>query len=131
MINETIQEIAKQSHIDISEISELKSLLTLVKQEASGIGLMISSERMLLMGVHLLAFMRRVTSGEKLPAMDSSLFAEIPPDMLALSSRILEAYGLSGLSAKPDDTEIFLMAVHFETARKLQEEWEQGGHVHG
>ncbi|HZG17332.1 MAG TPA: hypothetical protein VE710_20310 [Candidatus Bathyarchaeia archaeon] len=127
MINETIQEITKQSHVDISEISELNKLLTLLYQETTRIGLIVTSERMLLMGVHLLAFIRRVNNGEKLPAMDKALFVEIPPDTLALSSRILQAFGQS----EPDDTEVFLMAVHLETARKLQEEHKQGGHVHG
>jgi len=127
MINETIQEIAKQSFVDISEISELKKLLTLLHQETTQIGLTITSERMLMMGVHLLAFIRRVNTGEMLPPMDNSLFVEIAPDMLALSSRLFQAFGQS----EPDDTEVFLMAVHLETARKLQEELKQGGHSHG
>ena len=127
MINETIQEIAKQTHADIFEISELVKLLTFLHQETTRIGLTVTSERMLMMGVHLLAFIRRVNTGEKLPAMDNALFVEIPPDMLALSSRLLQVFEQS----EPDDTEVFLMAVHLETAKKLQEERKQGGHSHG
>jgi len=73
----------------------------------------ISEERWLSMGVHLLATMRRVEKGEKLPTVDQFIIDQVSPDMMELSRKILQNID----SDFNDDAEAVLLALHFETAK--------------
>lgn len=123
MIEQIVHDIAKQTSANETEIIELEAIFKRIVQESQHMGLPITQDRWLTMGVHLIAFFRRMKNGETLPAIESALFRELSPEMVELSSRILHEYGRT-LKRMPDDTEVFLLAVHFETARK---QWEQGG----
>lgn len=117
MIDEIIQEIAGKSPEYLSEISELKRLLHVIEEDSRQMQLSIPRERWLAIGAHVLAFVQRMTSGEKLPEIEAELFAEIHPDMVMLSRRVL--YG-DRPDWREDETETFLLAVHFEAIRAMQ-----------
>ncbi|UFJ39106.1 PRD domain-containing protein [Brevibacillus humidisoli] len=122
MIMENIvAEIAQENQLEFTEISELKKLLSIVEAETLQVNLVIPNDRWLAVAVHLLGFIRRINSGETLPPVDHALFAEIAPEMVSLSARVFDVYG-EKTSRRYDQSEIMLMAVHFETAKSLQEE---------
>lgn len=116
MIDDIVLELTENSPENISEISELKSLLQAIGEESAKLRLAITKERWLAVGAHLLAFVRRMANGERLPTIEAELFAEIHPDMILLSRRIL--YG-NHPHWREDETEVFLLAVHFEAIRAM------------
>lgn len=118
MINAIVQEVAKQLDANLSEVSELNNLMTAALAETTRLGLTVPRDRWLAMGVHMLGFLRRMRSGETLPPVEKELYAEIPPEMLHLAGRVLAA---AGSEREAGDAEVFLMAVHFEAARALQQ----------
>ena len=58
-----------------------------------------------------------MTNGEKLPVIEAELFAEIHPEMVTLSHKVLSE---EKSAWQADDTEAFLLAVHFEAIRAMQ-----------
>ena len=99
--------------MDSKERAEYKQLLQIVAVNAEQVHLEISEERWLSMGVHLLATMRRVEKGEKLPTVDQFIIDQVSPDMMELSRKILQNID----SDFNDDAEAVLLALHFETAK--------------
>lgn len=117
MIDEVIKEIAETRSVNVSEISECERLMRRIEEESQQLQMEIPRERWLAICAHLLAFVRRMESGEKLPAIEAELFAEIHPDMVSLSRRILFD---PETGRQEDETETFLLAVHFEAIRTMQ-----------
>ncbi|NRS50404.1 hypothetical protein [Brevibacillus sp. HB2.2] len=116
MIDDILKELAETKPENISEISECKRILQKIEQEFRFMEIHIPRDRWLAIGAHVLAFVRRMTNGEKLPVIEAELFAEIHPDMVTLSHKVLtEEKG----PWQVDDTEAFLLAVHFEAIRVM------------
>ncbi|MFD1396763.1 PRD domain-containing protein [Kroppenstedtia eburnea] len=115
MIDDLIQEISKQQPLSVQEKNELKTLLVDVEAQTEMIPLLLSKERRLAIGVHLLAFVRRVEKGESLPPLEEELWEQISDEMKEVSRQILLPYG-KNKGRKIDNTEILLLAVHFATA---------------
>ena len=113
MIDTLIKTIASEMPMDGAEIDEFKELLQTVAVDAEHVHLKISEERWLSMGVHLLATMRRMIKGEKLPRVDQFIIDQVSPDVMELSRKILQKID-SGFN---DDAETVLLALHFETAK--------------
>jgi len=113
MIDTLIKKIALEMPIDAQELVKFKELLQMVAVDAEQVHLEISEERWLSMGVHLLATMRRVEKGEKLPTVDQFIIDQVSPDMMELSRKILQNID----SDFNDDAEAVLLALHFETAK--------------
>ncbi|MDF9411538.1 PRD domain-containing protein [Brevibacillus laterosporus] len=121
MMISIVEEVAKLSPIQDTEVSELTKLLEDIQQLTNQILLTINEERWIAMGVHLLAFMRRVQHKERLAAMDLSLMEEGDVRLQQISQKVLDAYGEQyGFLIEP--IEIFLLQVHLETAKTLLEE---------
>ncbi|AYK08442.1 PRD domain-containing protein [Brevibacillus laterosporus] len=121
MMISIVEEVAKLSPIQDTEVSELTKLLEDIQQLTSQIPLTINEERWIAMGVHLLAFMRRVQHKERLAAMDLSLMEEGDVRLQQISQKVLDAYG-EQYSFLIEPIEIFLLQVHLETAKTLLEE---------
>ncbi|EMT52882.1 MULTISPECIES: hypothetical protein [Brevibacillus] len=117
MIEEIVREVAGPADENMSEYSECKRLMRMIESEMREKKIDIPRDRWLAICAHLLAFVRRMASGEKLPQVEAELFEEIHPEMLSLSSRVL--FGEETCSQE-DGTEVFLLAVHFEAIRANQ-----------
>ncbi|MDF2679483.1 MAG: hypothetical protein K0R47_673 [Brevibacillus sp.] len=117
MIDDVVKELAESTTEYLSEISECKQVLQKIEAESRLLGINIPWDRWLAIGAHVLAFVRRMKNGEKLPVIEAELFAEIHPDMVALSLRVLTA---EKSDWQVDETEAFLLAVHFEAIRVMQ-----------
>ncbi|MCG7317219.1 PRD domain-containing protein [Brevibacillus laterosporus] len=116
-----VEEVAILSPMQDTEACELIRLLEAIQELTNQIALTISKDRWIAMGVHLLAFMRRVQNQEKLPAIDASLMEEGDVRLQQISQKVLDAYGLQyGFSLEP--IEIFLLQVHLEVAKAVLEE---------
>lgn len=111
MIDTLITAIAVEMPMAAEEMVAFKELLQLVAVNAQGVQLTISEERWLSMGIHLLSAMRRLANGEKLPAVDELVMEQVSLDMMDLSRKVLDKIHSN------DDTEIVLLALHFETAK--------------
>lgn len=117
MIDDVVKELAESTMEYLSEISECKQVLQKIEAESRLLGINIPRDRWLAIGAHVLAFVRRMKNGEKLPVIEAELFAEIHPDMVALSRRVLT---VEKNDWQVDETEAFLLAVHFEAIRVMQ-----------
>ncbi|MBG9789383.1 MULTISPECIES: PRD domain-containing protein [Brevibacillus] len=121
MMTSIVEEVAILSPMQDTEACELIRLLEAIQELTNQIALTISKDRWIAMGVHLLAFMRRVQNQEKLPAIDASLMEEGDVRLQQISQKVLDAYGLQyGFSLEP--IEIFLLQVHLEVAKAVLEE---------
>lgn len=121
MMTSIVEEVATLSPMQDTEAKELTTLLEKVREQAYQLPLIITKERWVAMGVHLLAFMRRVQNQEKLPAVDSSLIEEGDVRLKQISQKVLEAYGFQ-YGFPLESIEIFLLQVHLEAAKAVQEE---------
>lgn len=116
MINTVIKAIVLEMPMDSKELADFKELLEVVAVEAEQVGIEISQERWLSMGVHLLATIRRVKKGEKLPMVDSFIVEQVSLEMMELSRSVLQHID-SVNACSNGDTEAVLLALHFETAK--------------
>jgi PRD domain protein (TIGR03582 family) len=116
MFDELIQEISKKNPLSLQEKNELISLLVNVKEKTEKISLSLTKERWVAIAVHLLAFMRRVKQGESLPPIEQEIWDQVSQEMKDVSQQVLQTYGMDK-NQNIENTEIFLLAVHFETAK--------------
>ncbi|MFC9459382.1 hypothetical protein ACFRAI_11545 [Streptomyces sp. NPDC056637] len=98
----------------------LARLLPLIEKRAAAEGIFLDEDRRLALAVHALGFVRRVRAGEHLDALDPAVADEITPGPLSAARELIDAHGAS-LGHAARDTEVVLLALHFETARQLQE----------
>ncbi|MDJ1133759.1 hypothetical protein [Streptomyces iconiensis] len=103
--------------VDAADRADLGELLPLVQYEADQQGLALDDERLLAVAVHCLAFARRVRGGEYLDPLGDELYTEVPADRLAAARHLIDTYcGPRGYTAP--DSEVLLLALHFEVARR-------------
>ncbi|SHF28726.1 PRD domain protein EF_0829/AHA_3910 [Thermoanaerobacter uzonensis DSM 18761] len=119
ILKEVIEEISKKEKITEKEREELFELLRLVKLNEKDDKFSFSFNRLALIGYHLLAFIRRLETNEKLPPVESGLWNEISPEVKKLSIEVLQKYvqRFKKELKELDETEIFLLAVHFEASK--------------
>ncbi|MFF1259962.1 MULTISPECIES: hypothetical protein [unclassified Streptomyces] len=98
----------------------LARLLPLIEERAAAERIVLDEDRRLALAVHALGFVRRVRAGEHLDALDPGVADEITPGPLAAARELIDAYG-TPLGHAARDTEVVLLALHFETARQLQD----------
>ncbi|WP_232697284.1 PRD domain-containing protein [Brevibacillus daliensis] len=121
MLNQVVEEVNNVSPIEDSELDSFMNLLQVVKEETEQINLEISVDRWTLIGVHLLAFTRRIRNKETLPPIDPAMLEESNQDFKAISKKVLQIYG-DQYNTEIEPIEVFLMQVHLETAKALQQE---------
>jgi PRD domain protein (TIGR03582 family) len=116
MIDTIVKTILAEMPIDSQEIAEFKKILQIIAANAEEINLEISEERWLSMGVHLLSVIRRLKKGEKLLKVDSFIVEQVSLEMMELSRKVLQHIDSANVCSN-DDTEVVLLALHFETAK--------------
>lgn len=102
--------------MDATDRVALAELLPLIEQYAADEELPVDRDRMLAVAVHALAFARRVRSGERLEELGAEVYAEVPPERLASTRRLVDAFAGPRAYAAPE-SEVLLFALHFEVAR--------------
>ncbi|TCZ81029.1 PRD domain-containing protein [Paenibacillus albiflavus] len=120
MIETLLKEIPGKTTVTEAELDELRPLLDFVATCAKDASLKLSDDKMLVIGIHLLAFTRRVKLNEYLPELDESMFEEVSPELVELSRRVLQSY-LETTDRTLDAAEIFYLTVHFEAAKFNEE----------
>jgi len=116
MIFKITQDVAELELIDPSEQKVFQDVLSAAIEVTQKNSIILTPERWLAVGVHLLAVIRRARNNEKLPPVDQTILQQVCPDMLKLSRQVLDR--LSG-GLENDDTEVLLLAVHFEAAKVI------------
>jgi len=114
LVYKITQDVAEQELIEPSELNVLQDVLSSAIEVTHNNSIMLTSERWLAVGVHLLAVIRRVRNNENLPPIDQTILQQVCPDMLKLSRQVLDKLIVG---VENDDTEVLLLAVHFEAAK--------------
>lgn len=117
MMEAIIRAIRQEVELTEDECRECALLLAATLAAAGEVNLIISEERLLLLGVHLVAVLRRARSGEMLPAVDESMLQQVAKDMQDLARKILGVSLVTRICQK-DSTEVLLLAVHLAAARE-------------
>lgn len=115
-IDQVLEDIPQKTAASSGELQEVGSLLTIMQAYTDEAGIPISHNKAVVIGIHLLAFLRRVHNGEYLPELEESLFDELGKECIEASRRLLENGPLPP-ERKLDDAEVFYLAVHFESAK--------------
>lgn len=117
-MTDIIQEIDKQTQFTIEERQEMERLLDNIQQKCLEIDLVLTYERWIAVGVHLINMLRRRTSSNSIPEIEDSMWEQISPEIRVFSENALDKY--RGDFNQPNFCgEVFLLAVHFETAKML------------
>ncbi|MFC8128250.1 hypothetical protein [Streptomyces sp. NPDC057302] len=103
---------------------ELEAFLPLTHLYAQSSGIVFDDIRALALAVHALAFVRRVRTAEHLEALDPQLAAEVAPGRMAAVRHLIDSY-CAPRDFAARDTEVLLLALHFETAAQLQDHTDQ------
>ena len=117
MVYKITQDVAEQELIDPSELKVLQDVLSAAIEVTRKNSIILAPERWLAVGVHLLAAIRRAKNNETLPPIDQTILEQVCPDMLELSRQVLDKL-FAGV--QKDDTEVLLLAVHFEAAKEIE-----------
>ncbi|MEY8538064.1 hypothetical protein AALM99_06375 [Lactococcus muris] len=97
-----------QEQVVSGDIEALKALVSEIEQVFARENLTASELQWKVMINHFDAVIARQLSGEKLPEMDSSLFADLSEQSMQLAREV------AGSIKDIDESEIFLIAVHVE-----------------
>ncbi|WP_028547298.1 PRD domain-containing protein [Paenibacillus sp. UNC451MF] len=120
MMETILKEIPEKTTVTEAELDELRPLLAYMAASAQEAGLKLSHDKTLVIGIHLLAFMRRVNNNEYLPELDEGMFEEVSPELVELSQRVLQSH-VESSDRTLDAAEIFYLTVHFEAAKFNEE----------
>lgn len=119
MIEELMADISQQVSLAEEDAASLKELLAKTIETGRSLNAFFTLERGVGLGIHLLAFMRRVREKEYLEPVDPSLLSQVSSDAFNVSRQLLTDYGRK-FEREIDDTEALLLAVHLEAARNSQ-----------
>ncbi|MCR8644847.1 PRD domain-containing protein [Paenibacillus sp. N1-5-1-14] len=111
-----LKEIPDRIAVKQEELDELQGLIVKLLETTKQLGLTLTQDRAVMIAVHLLAFNRRVKSGEHLPELDEGMIDEATPEFIEASREVLEFYS-KPINHIVDDAEVFFLAIHFEAAR--------------
>jgi len=120
MLENVLKEIPEKITVVEAELDELRTLLLFMASCATDANLKLSYDKTIVIGIHLLAFMRRVKNNEYLPELDETMFEEVSPELVELSRCVLQSY-LETTNRTLDAAEIFYLTVHFEAAKFNEE----------
>lgn len=120
-LTERLAEAVADSSAPVADAdrADLAELLPLIRRHATQQGLTLDDERQLAVAVHALAFVRRVRDGEYLDPLADELYAEVPADRLASARTLIDTYCAPRGYPAPD-SEVLLLALHFEVARQAE-----------
>jgi PRD domain protein (TIGR03582 family) len=119
-IEDVLMDIPQKTTILPVELELVKTQLADVKAFTEEAGIGVSHNKAVIIGLHLMAFIRRVQNNEFLPELDEGMYDEISPECITISQRVLANY-LETQERVLDDAEVFYLAVHFEAAKYDEE----------
>ncbi|MFF3492935.1 hypothetical protein ACFYWS_16420 [Streptomyces sp. NPDC002795] len=112
-VQDTTQPVTDEDRADLAEF------LPLARAHAQVAGIVFDDTRVLALAVHALAFVRRVRTAEHLDPLDPELAAELQADRFAAARTLIDTY-CAPREFLAGDTEVLLLALHFEAAAQLQ-----------
>ncbi|MVP00222.1 MULTISPECIES: hypothetical protein [Paenibacillus] len=115
-LNEVMEEIPQKTEASAEKLEIVQTLLTDLRLMSEDISLSIPHTKAVIIGIHLLAFLRRVDLDEYLPEIEPEMFEELSTESIELSKRLFSSYQFPP-TRKLDDAEVFFLAVHFEAAK--------------
>jgi PRD domain protein (TIGR03582 family) len=119
-MREKIQEIYRKAHLTGEERAELEKLLNNLQKKSEEIKLKLTFDRWVAVGIHLINMLQRRHTLGSIPVIEDAMWEQISLEMKAFSEYALENYRNAF-----DETdflgEVFLLAVHFETAKLLDQ----------
>lgn len=117
-IDRVIQQICAHLPVTSEETAEVAEMLQNLDPMAQKYGISLAEERLVMIGAHMVAFIRRIQKEEWLPALDEGMMDQLDTGCVRLSREFLESC-LDLEARKLDDAEIFFLAAHFEAAMQL------------
>ncbi|MGW7521169.1 hypothetical protein ACWGJ2_36875 [Streptomyces sp. NPDC054796] len=120
-LTDRLAEAVADSSAPVAEAdrADLGELLPLIQRHAAQQGLTLDDERQLAVAVHALAFLRRVRDDEYLDPLADALYTEVPADRLAATRALIDTY-CTPRGYRAPDSEVLLLALHFEVARQAE-----------
>jgi PRD domain protein (TIGR03582 family) len=119
-IEDVLIDIPQKTRILPVELELIQTQLADVQAFTEDAGIRISHNKAVIIGLHLMAFIRRVQNNEFLPELDEGMFDEISRECITISKGVLANY-LAKKERVLDDAEVFYLAVHFEAAKYDEE----------
>jgi PRD domain protein (TIGR03582 family) len=119
-IEDVLLDIPQKTTISPEELELVKIQLADVQAFTEEAGIRVSHTKAVIIGLHFMAFIRRVKNKEFLPELEEGMFDELSPECITISKRVLTSY-LATQERVLDDAEIFYLAVHFEAAKYDEE----------
>ncbi|MFF1695386.1 hypothetical protein ACFVXC_17400 [Streptomyces sp. NPDC058257] len=104
--------------------TDLQAFLPLAHLYSQSSGIVFDDIRALALAVHALAFVRRVRTAEHLDTLDPQLAAEVAPGRMSAVRQLIDSY-CTPREFAARDTEVLLLALHFEAAAQLQDHTDQ------
>ncbi|PYI52663.1 hypothetical protein [Paenibacillus flagellatus] len=112
---EAVADIVSRLDAEPGEKELVASLLHDTLRAAADAGVALTPEQRLGVGTHMLAAVRRGASREVLPPVGTDTLEQVSRTALDLSRSILEPFA-AAQGYEWNDTEVLLLAVHFEAA---------------
>ncbi|MFZ3573613.1 hypothetical protein ACOKM5_42450 [Streptomyces sp. BH097] len=112
-VQDTSQPVTDEDRADLAEF------LPIARAHAQVAGIVFDDTRMLALAVHALAFVRRVRTSEHLDPLDPALASELRADRIVSARTLIDTY-CAPREFLAGDTEVLLLALHFEAAAQLQ-----------
>lgn len=114
-VQDTARPVTDEDRTDLAEF------LPLARAGAQLAGVEFDETRALALAVHALAFVRRVRAVEHLDPLDPELAAELGPGRMAAARTLVDTY-CAPREFLAGDTEVLLLALHFEAAAQLHQQ---------
>ncbi|MHC5260168.1 hypothetical protein ACYSUO_20005 [Streptomyces sp. UC4497] len=112
-VQDTTQPVTDEDRADLAEF------LPIALAHAQVAGIVFDETRVLALAVHALAFVRRVRTVEHLDPLDPELASELRAERIASARTLIDTY-CAPREFLAGDTEVLLLALHFEAAAQLQ-----------
>ncbi|MCX4832204.1 MULTISPECIES: hypothetical protein [unclassified Streptomyces] len=112
-VHDTTQPVMDEDRADLAEF------LPLALAHAQVAGIVFDETRVLALAVHALAFVRRVRTAEHLDPLDPELASELRAERIVSARTLIDTY-CAPREFLAGDTEVLLLALHFEAAAQLQ-----------
>lgn len=116
IISSVLRDITEKMTADTEALNQLDDWLFRLQECAPEAGLDIGHDKAVVIGIHLLAYLKRLDQGERLPEIPDEMLTEISPEYERLSRKLLKLVPGAKLQ-EPDTAEIFYLAVHFEAVK--------------
>jgi hypothetical protein len=112
-VQDTTQPVTDEDRADLAEF------LPIALAHAQVAGIVFDETRVLALAVHALAFVRRVRTAEHLDPLDPELASELRAERIVSARTLIDTY-CAPREFLAGDTEVLLLALHFEAAAQLQ-----------